>query len=404
MLHAFLRCAHSLLCVGSWSVLLLAFLFASPASVLAQTITVQNGGTVTVENDGVWDLKGTTVDLGGTGSTASISETGGGRFANGQLTATRALNAPSARDVAGLGLQITASADLGNVDVTRGHAVQVAPNNNESIERYYDVNPSQNNSGLSAELVFSYNDAELNGRTESLLEFFKSTDSGSNWTEEGFDSRDDAANTVTLGGIESLSRWTLGDEDNPLPVELAAFEARANGQRAVLQWQTASETSNAGFEVQRQKEEEWRQVGYVESKASGGSATETKSYSYTATGLSVGTHQFRLKQVDLDGSSTLTDPVSVEVQMQEALRLNAPVPNPVRASATLSFAVKTRAETRITLYNSLGQQVRVVHGGTPQAGEEQRAQVDVSGLSSGTYFLRMDADGKTQTQRLTVVR
>jgi hypothetical protein len=405
MLPASLRRVQSSLWERAWSVLLLAFLFASPAQVVAQTLTVQNGGTLQVDNGGIWDLNGSNVDLGPVGSTASIAENGTARFAGGTLEATRDLSSPSQADPAGLGIEISAGEDLGATTITRGHAVQNAPNGNEGIARYYDISPAQNNSGLSATLTLTYRDDELNGLSESNLEFFKSTDGGNTWSEEGQNGRDPNANAVTLGGIESFSRWTLGSTQSPLPVELAGFDAAATEGDVRLTWQTASETNNAGFEVQRQKEKNgWTQVGYVESKASGGTTTETKSYQYTAKNLPVGTHRFRLKQVDLDGSSTPFDPLSVEVQMREAVILNAPAPNPVSSSAILSFAVKEPAETTIRLYNTLGQQVRAIYEGTPQAGERQRAQVDVSDLSSGTYFLRLSADGQTQTQRLTVVR
>jgi surface protein len=227
--------------------------------------------------------------------------------------------------------------------------------------------------------------------------------------------------SVTTGGPSAPAGgfgefvFASDSTDNPLPVELASFEGRSTGSNVRLSWQTASETRSAGFEVQRrvedtnapgvrQKERSWRQVGYVESKGQGGTTTETKSYSYTAEDLPVGTHQFRLKQMDLNGSSTLTGPVSVDIQMQEALKLTAPAPNPTSTSVSLSFAIKEQSKTTIRLYNTLGQQVATVYEGTPQAGEQQTARFDVSDLSSGTYFLRLQAEGKTTTRRLTVVR
>jgi hypothetical protein len=45
-----------------------------------------------------------------------------------------------------------------------------------------------------------------------------------------------------------------------------------------------------------------------------------------------------------------------------------------------------------------------VYEDTPQAGEKQTARFDVSGLSSGTYFLRLKTNEKTATRRVTVVR
>ncbi len=379
---------------------------AIPMTAGAQTIAVESGGTLEVANGGVWDLQGAPLDLGGPGSTASILENGGGRFAGGQLEATRALSSPSSADPAGLGIEISASEDLGDVTVTRGHAVQDAPNNNEGIARYYDILPSQNNSGLSAELTFTYSDAELNGIAESNLEFFKSEDGGTSWSEEGFDSRDTNANTVTLSGIEALSRWTLGSTQSPLPVELASFEAQVRKKKILLRWQTASETNNSGFAVQHQPKgkKTWERLGFVESKATGGTTTEAKRYRFDAEDLKVGTHRFRLKQADLSGASTLSDPVTVEIQMEEALRLSVPAPNPVRSVATLSFAVREATETRIALYNVLGQKVRTLYRDTPPAGEAQTIRIDAAGVPSGTYFLQLRAGDRTVTQRLTVVR
>lgn len=351
------------------------------------------------------------MDFGSAGSSAQLVEASGGRVTGGRLEATRPLYAPSAADPAGLGLRITASEDLGDVTVTRGHTVQTDGSGSESIERFYDVSPSQNNDGLDAELTFSYADAELNGRSESALEFFQSTDGGSSWSEEGQDSRDASANTVTLGGIGSFSRWTLGSEDDPLPVELASFKATQTKQDAVeLRWTTASERNNAEFEIQHRRPEgssdmaDWSPLGTLESKAEGGTTDNATSYRYTAEDLPSGTHAFRLKQTDRDGTEHVLDPVDVELKMQDAVRLDAPAPNPAQSQATLSFAVKDRSEARLSLYNTLGQRVKTIHQGTAPAEETQTFTLSTEDLASGVYFLRLRADGKTETRRVTVTR
>jgi hypothetical protein len=208
----------------------------------------------------------------------------------------------------------------------------------------------------------------------------------------------EAAATATPGRL---------DDGQVLPVELAAFAARQTGDGMVrLAWQTAAETDNAGFEVQRRSEEGkgWRQIGYVASTAAGGTTTVAQSYGYTVDNLPAGPHRFRLKQVDLNGQTTLTDPIRVTVEMREAVTLATPVPNPASTHTTLSFAVKEQAETTIMLYNTLGQRVATVYAGTPPAGEQQRVRLDAGALPSGTYFLRLQADEQTQVRRLTVVR
>ena len=207
-------------------------------------------------------------------------------------------------------------------------------------------------------------------------------------------STDKGGNTSELSG------------QNRLPVEMAGLEALQSGSSVELTWQTASETNNAGFNVQLETEEgSWTTLGFVESRANGGTTTETQSYRYTVDrDLEPGTHRFRLQQTDLDGSSTLTEPVSVDVQMQRPATLRAPAPNPVSSSAAVSFAVKKQAEATIQLYNTLGQQVATVYEGTPAAGESQTARIEATDLPSGVYFLRLEADGRVRTERMTVVR
>ncbi len=191
-----------------------------------------------------------------------------------------------------------------------------------------------------------------------------------------------------------------------LSVELAKFEGSQVGESEIeLIWETTLETNSDGFEVQhKRKEGSWSKIGFVESKAEGGTSAEAKRYKFVAEGLPVGTHQFRLKQLDLDGSAYVHNPVTVELGMQEARRLSPPAPHPVSAQSTISFAVKEQIDTRVALYNILGQEVAILYEGTPGAEEQQTVQLDASGLSSGIYMLRLEAGGKAKTRRVTVVQ
>ena len=224
---------------------------------------------------------------------------------------------------------------------------------------------------------------------------------------DGGSSGTDLYVTATDGtyGLE-LHRFTTNSA--PLPVELPTFDGTQTGDAAVeLTWTTASETNNAGFEVQHRRVTDtapfgaWDKIGFVDGH---GTTTQAQSYRFEAEALSVGTHQFRLKQVDLDGSTTIHGPVTVELQMKEPLRLAAPAPNPVSGQATLSFAVKESQTATLRLYDALGQEVATVYEGTPTAGESQAVQFEATDLASGMYFLRLRAGSHVRTQRLTVVR
>ncbi|PQJ26873.1 hypothetical protein BSZ35_18255 [Salinibacter sp. 10B] len=391
--------------------LLLAGAGAFPAP--AQQVLIGQADSVRVTNGGVWHLQGGTMDLGGVDTTAALVETDSARVTGGTLTATRALNGPSSANPAGLGAFLSASADLGEVTVTRGHAVQTG-GGNESIERYYDIDPSGTNSGLNADLKIEYRDAELGTISdESNLVFFKSDDGGTSWAEKGITSQDETANTATLQGISSFSRWTLGSSTSPLPVEMAAFEAARAGkgtEEAVrLRWQTASESGNAGFEVQRKAAgssvTKWQTVGFRESKAEGGSASEALAYRFVDEDLpyAADTLKYRLRQVDLDGSAEVTDPVRVARGGVTELRLKKTYPNPARSRVTVRFAVPettAEGEARLQLYDILGRQVR---SAPTEAGRHKR-QLSVRDLASGVYVLRLEAGETSQTRRLTVVK
>jgi hypothetical protein len=85
------------------------------------------------------------------------------------------------------------------------------------------------------------------------------------------------------------------------------------------------------------------------------------------------------------------------------LRLLGAAPNPARQTARIRVAIPERADVSVGLYDLLGRRVRILESGPVPAGRSE-IRADVSGLPSGTYFLRLKADGRVQTKRLTVVR
>ena len=385
--------------------LLLTGSVALPAS--AQTIRVQNGAVVEVGNGGVWDLQGGTMDFGPATASTRLREEQAGRVTGGRLTATRDFGSPSQANPAGLGVVLSAAPDVGEITVTRGHTVQTAANGNASIARYYDISVAQNNSGLDATLRLEYADAELNGLVESDLELFKSADGGATWSREGADSRNAQFNLVTLSGVDSFSRWTLGGASSPLPVELASFTGAQTDTGVRLSWQTASETANAGFRVQRRSRAAgtWTKVGFVESRADGGTTTDAQSYRFTDADLPFAADSiaYRLQQVDTDGTTSLSEPVTIARSAVGEAQLLGTYPNPARSRATVRFALPDgAADARLALFDVLGRRVETV-ARNPEPGRHERT-VSVSTLSSGVYFLRLRAAGSVQTQKLTVVR
>lgn len=215
--------------------------------------------------------------------------------------------------------------------------------------------------------------------------------------EEVEDTGNGTAPIVDMGAYES--------DGSRLPVELAGFEATVDGGTVRLTWQTASETGNARFEVQRRADAKrgdgaWTAVGSVEGS---GTTTEAQRYQFADEDLPYEANQldYRLRQIDLDGSTQFSKTVTVERSVGE-VELLGTYPNPVQSRVTVRYAVPERQEVTIQFHDILGRKVRTLVRSEKTGRHKHR--VDVENLASGVYFLRLQAEGKMRTQKLTLVR
>lgn len=188
-----------------------------------------------------------------------------------------------------------------------------------------------------------------------------------------------------------------------LPVELTAFTAQvSDGTTVLLRWETASESNNAGFEVEHQAPESdaFEAVAFVEGA---GTASRPQQYRYRIAGAEPGVHRFRLRQVDTDGAFAYSPEVEVRVSLNESLALEAPYPNPLAGHGTIRYRLPRATEVRLAVYDLLGREVAVIVSERQSAGAKT-APVDGSRLPSGAYFIRLATPKKTLGQRLTIVR
>ncbi len=188
-----------------------------------------------------------------------------------------------------------------------------------------------------------------------------------------------------------------------LPVELTRFGAQLDAGRAVLQWQTAGETNNAGFEVQQRAPgaTAFRRLGFVEGA---GTTSAPQTYRFETDALAPGAYAFRLRQVDFDGASALSPVVELSVAPAGGLTLGGAFPNPVAARATLRLTLDRTQRVTVALYDVLGRRVRTLHDGELAGATTHDVAVEAAGLASGVYLVRVTGAAGTATRRLTVVR
>lgn len=179
--------------------------------------------------------------------------------------------------------------------------------------------------------------------------------------------------------------------DAALPVELTNLRVFADGSDLVLRWATASETNNAGFEVQRRRADvpssTFTPVTFVPGR---GTTTQAQTYTVRLAHRAPGTYALRLRQIDFDGTDALS-PVVVATLLTPAT--GRVYPNPFNPQTTFTFSVPTTQPVRVTAYDVHGRHVATLHDGVLSGGQRHAVAFNASALAGGLYILR--AEGST---------
>lgn len=212
----------------------------------------------------------------------------------------------------------------------------------------------------------------------------------------------DSTENELVASVEEFSEFVLASDSEPLPVELVGFNARMGSDAVHLAWKTASEKGNAGFEVQRRVSGGWDKLSFVEGA---GTTVETKRYRFRDSDLpyEAKSVNYRLKQIDTDGTTSFSETRTLRIGAPDRFSLHALFPNPAQGQVTLRYALPSKTDVSIRVYDVLGRRVATFQRGTEDAGRKE-VQVSTSRLSTGTYFVRMQAGEKMKTEKLTVVK
>jgi len=189
----------------------------------------------------------------------------------------------------------------------------------------------------------------------------------------------------------------------PVPVELTSFNATATSEGVLLNWTTATEINNHGFEIERSEDAtEFYTVAFIQGA---GTSTESREYVYTDNVEYKGGEIFyyRLKQVDLDGRVEYSDIVEVEFDIPRDFVLHQNYPNPFNPSTTIKYAVPNTSQVSIKVYDMTGQEVASLVNEMKEAGTYE-IKFDARNLASGIYIYRMIADNFTSVKKLNVLK
>jgi hypothetical protein len=195
--------------------------------------------------------------------------------------------------------------------------------------------------------------------------------------------------------------------DMIVPVELTSFTATSQMGKVYLNWTTATELNNLGFEIERkilnnQNEGEWVRIGFVEGH---GTTTEIKEYSYIddINAIQASSLVYRLKQIDFLGSYEYSDEVLVDNPAPIDYALYQNYPNPFNPTTSIKHVVAVKSHIVIKVFNALGSEVATLANGVLKAGTYE-VEFNATNLPSGIYFYTLQAGSFIETKKMVLMK
>ncbi|SHI91537.1 Por secretion system C-terminal sorting domain-containing protein [Hymenobacter daecheongensis DSM 21074] len=176
----------------------------------------------------------------------------------------------------------------------------------------------------------------------------------------------------------------------PLPVELVSFSAKLRNNAVVLNWATASEKNNRGFEIQRSQTGKESDFTTILTKEGAGSTTTQTKYEAVDSRPLPGLSFYRLKQTDFDGATTITKAIAIRATLGEV----SLYPNPTQGEVTILVPQGSTENLAVRITDLVGREV--------QAGVlKADGKLDTSNLKAGTYIVVI-GEGKQAVSRKLV--
>ncbi len=203
---------------------------------------------------------------------------------------------------------------------------------------------------------------------------------------------------LTIASIAHLAQVR-----QPVPVELSSFTAELLNTGVLLSWRTESEINNAGFRIERAffPSASYEEIGHVSGH---GASLSPRDYSHLDANLAPGVRAYRLRQIDSDGTESLSGSVIVHVGIDPRAALHvAAWPNPARSAVTVACSLPGEADVSVRIIDALGRTVDVLRRERMPAGLHHLSY-DASALPRGSYMVAVETASGSAVSRLNVSR
>jgi Secretion system C-terminal sorting domain len=185
--------------------------------------------------------------------------------------------------------------------------------------------------------------------------------------ELGVNSNSTLINIPTIVNIPTSLTCSL------LPIELLSFQAKNQNNQNLLTWQTATETNNKGFEIERSFNGiDFEKIGFIKGA---GNSNQTQNYQFIDAKPFNVTY-YRLKQIDFDGKFDYSNTISIKIGKEKSIQF---YPNPTTGIITIESEAILNVD--ILIYNTIGKLIKST--------KTQNNTINISELPKGVYMVSM---------------
>lgn len=235
---------------------------------------------------------------------------------------------------------------------------------------------------------------------------FYSQNGGTSWNSakkksgNGFFAMSIAGSKLWIAG--SGGTILQGFADPSVPVEMTSFSASIINSRVCLNWETATETNNKGFEIERSTSNTtWKSIGYV---SGNGTTLNPTKYSFIDENPLADVNYYRLKQIDFTGEYEYSNVIEVNLNTPVKFELLQNYPNPFNPASTISYNVAAKELVSLKVYDVLGNLVQQLVNEVKEPGRYSVEFNSNGKFSSGIYFYELRAGNFVQTRKMILMK
>jgi photosystem II stability/assembly factor-like uncharacterized protein len=246
------------------------------------------------------------------------------------------------------------------------------------------------------------NNGTVVGENGTIL---RTTNGGTSWSSQTSGTTNslyavsftDANTGIAVGENGTILSTTNG----ALPVELTLFNGQRSGNNILLNWETATEVNNYGFEIERKTNNtSWRKIGFISGH---GNSNSPKEYNFVDSDILNDKVLYRLKQIDFDGKYEYSKEIVFNIEAPKVFSLSQNFPNPFNPSTKIKYSISTTCFVKLKIYDVLGRELLAMVNAQQNPGSYEYI-FNGSKYSSGIYFYELQAGDYLERKKLTLMK